>query len=114
VDDPTDLSGQAARSRRSEDARALRHKRDLDDVRWLMEQARGRRFVWCQLERAGVYRTSMTGNSYTYFNEGRRDVGLQLLLDINEACPESFLLMLQEQRDSNDRHDHDTADRATS
>lgn len=39
----------------------------------------GRMVLWDILEFCGVFRSSFTGNSKTYFNEGQRDVGLYIL-----------------------------------
>ena len=94
--DPTDLVGQAEYD--EEQQRLERHARELQikDVRWLMAHAEGRRIVWRLLEHAGIYRTSFTGNSGTFFNEGRRDVGLFLLAEVHEAAPQAYTKMLRE------------------
>lgn len=69
------------------------------DLQWVMSDKRGRRHVWRQLELAGVYRLSYTGEAQgTAFNEGRRNDGLRLLDEITRHCPDEYLLMLQEQR----------------
>lgn len=90
----TDEAVVAERRRKDKDAR----KQELADLRWLMGQPQGRRFMWRVLERAGVYKTSFTGNSATFFNEGKRDMGLWALATVMEACPEQFLSMTQENR----------------
>lgn len=41
--------------------------------------ADGKRVLWDIMSFCGVFQLSMTGNSYTYFNEGKRQVGLYLL-----------------------------------
>lgn len=64
----------------------------------VMNSEDGRAFVWRILSSAGVYRTSMTGNSYTFFNEGRRSLGLELMADIHEM-PEQYHLMIREAQD---------------
>ena len=71
-------------------------ERDLEDLGVVLSGPAGRRFVWRYLGACGVFKTSMTGDSYTYFNEGRRDVGLQLLADVMEADPNAYLLMTKE------------------
>lgn len=70
-----------------------------------MSDKRGRRAIWRLLDITGIYRTSFTGNSTTFFNEGARNVGLQFLADVNEACPERYLEMLKEQTE----HDNGNA-----
>jgi hypothetical protein len=76
----------------------------LDDIKWLMGSRRGRRIVWRLLERTGVFRSSFTGNSETFFREGMRNVGLMLMAQINEACPEQYTQMVQEQRENANRN----------
>lgn len=106
--DPTDLRAQE-RARAEADERVARQRRiELDDVRWLMSDKRGRRLIWRLFAIAGIYRTSFTGNSTTFFNEGRRDVGLHFLSDVQEACPERFLEMLKEQKEHDDGNGNGT------
>ena len=71
---------------------------ELDDFAWLMGDVRGRRFVWRYLSECGVFKTSFTGNSTTFFNEGARNMGLKLMADINDACPELYQVMVSEAR----------------
>jgi len=70
--------------------------RELHDLRTLMDTVEGRRFVWRLLERAGVFRTSFTGNSTTFFNEGQRNMGLIVLADVHEACADKYVVMMNE------------------
>lgn len=69
---------------------------ERDDTQWLMSTIQGRRFVWAQLSDAGVFRTSFTGNSETFFKEGQRDIGLRLLGKIMRHTPEAFSTMMAE------------------
>lgn len=72
---------------------------DAEDLRWLMSNKRGRRIVWRWLEKAGVYRSSFNhSGSVTSFNEGMRNIGLMLLSEIHECCPEHYLTMIMEQK----------------
>lgn len=70
--------------------------RDLEDMRFILETAQGRRFIWRQLGECGVFKSSFTGNSTTFFNEGRRDVGLKLMADVMDAKPDAYLQMAEE------------------
>lgn len=96
---PFDIHGQTARRKESEDERRARRVAEGEDLRRVMSTASGRRFVWGQLERAGVFRSSFTGNSETFFREGQRNIGLMLLADVNEFCPEQYLTMLMESKE---------------
>lgn len=98
VRNPTDLAAleadraaQAARDR-------LAKKAEMDDMKTIMSTPVGRRFMWNLLAKAGVYRTSFTGNSTTFFNEGQRNIGLMYQSQILEACPEQFVVMLNESK----------------
>lgn len=87
-------------------ARALKRKGVLDelarktaddDMTWLMGDPRGRRFMWRMLGHTGVYsRVFNTHGGLMNFNEGRRDVGLFLLGEIDRLFPERFALMAAE------------------
>lgn len=96
--DPTDLVGQEAE--KADQSRLRKNKRDseIKDFQWLMGDARGRRFMWRMLEMAGVYRSSFTGNSTTFFNEGQRNIGLMLVAEIHDTTPDAYALMLKENR----------------
>lgn len=75
----------------------LAQKTADDDFLWLMSDPRGRRFIWRKLGETGVYsKIFNTHGGWMNFNEGRRDVGLSLLGDIDRLCPERFALMAAE------------------
>ncbi len=75
-------------------------ERELLDVQKILETDFGRRFVWRYLGLAGVFQTSFTGNSTTFFNEGKRDIGLKLLTDVTQAKPDAYIQMTQEAKKS--------------
>lgn len=85
------LEARTARSVTSDQRR-----QELQDIVWLMDSGQGRRILSRLMAVTGVFHISMTGNSLTYYNEGRRSVGLELLADVNEVCPEKYILMLNE------------------
>lgn len=95
-DDPTDLLSQ----QRAHEAKAqlARNRRDteMDDLQWLMATPRGRRIIWRQLEATGLYVSSFTGNSETFFREGKRAIGLELQGKVAKAAPMGFQTMMQE------------------
>lgn len=72
-----------------------------DDLAWLMDDPRGRRFMWDLLGRCGVFRTSFTGNSTTFFNEGQRNIGLSYLDEIHQDIPGKYLDMINEAQKGN-------------
>jgi len=97
-DDPLDLDGQDKAS----DARARKSRAEAvseaDDIKWLMSGKRGRRVMWRLLDRAGVFRSSFTGNSETFFREGQRNIGLIYLGQVHEIAPDAYPTMVEENR----------------
>ena len=81
--------------RAKQKAESLNDRR-LNDIREVLNTRRGRRFFWRYLEICGVYKTSNADQHQIFFNEGMRNIGLQLLADLNEAAPEVYLIMLRE------------------
>ena len=78
-------------------AAALKRKQQVDDFKWLMAHAQGRRIVSRLLEEAGVHRTSFNhSGSVMAFNEGKRHMGLFLMAEILEIAPESYVKLLKE------------------
>lgn len=71
---------------------------NTDSLYAIMQLKEGRNFVWWLLEEAGVFRTSFTGNSTTFFNEGQRNIGLKVMAILNEKCPDLYLKMLKENK----------------
>jgi hypothetical protein len=69
---------------------------ELDDLRQLLSTKWGRRLIWRILEKTGQHRTSFTGNSTTFFNEGQRNIGLWLVDEVLLADTEKYLLMIKE------------------
>jgi len=78
-----------------------RQDRDANDVREVMNSVRGRRFIWNKLAFCGLYKTSYAGEHEIFYNEGMRNIGLKILADVSEACPEAYLLMQKENREEN-------------
>jgi hypothetical protein len=72
---------------------------ELADMKKMMSTREGRRFVWRLLDRAGVFRTSFTGNSTTFFNEGQRNIGLIVLADVMAAAADQYVVMMNESKE---------------
>lgn len=89
--DPAKVKKQAQKSE------MLRH-REIEDIFNVLATPSGRRFVWRYLTDCGIFKTSFTGNSETFYKEGQRSIGLKLLADVNEADPSAYLKMLDEAR----------------
>lgn len=98
---PTDLIEQAQDAEREQHAALAKAQREAEDFKWVVSTEQGRRFIWDLLAFTGIYRSSFTGNSQTFFNEGRRDVGLKVLGMVNEHAPEAYVTMLKENANGN-------------
>ena len=71
--------------------------RDLNDLRMVLKTPEGRRFIWKILSNAGIFRDPFTLNSNeTSYGLGRRRIGLDLLIDLNDAEPLAFAKLQSE------------------
>jgi hypothetical protein len=66
-----------------------------NDLKFLLASDQGRRFIWNMLEKCGVFKSSFTGSSETFFLEGQRNIGLKLMSDIMRVDPDSYLKMIK-------------------
>lgn len=73
---------------------------ELRDLRILLDQPAFRRFVWRYLKVCSVFKTTFTGDTQTFFNEGRRDIGCRLLADVTDARAEAYVEMMNEAKDT--------------
>jgi hypothetical protein len=95
-DAPTPDDIEASRQVREERAR-LAAQHEANDIRWLMGQKRGRRYLWRHLEQAGVFRLSFNTNAMQMaFNEGARNAGNRTLNLIHAVAPEQYHVMVGE------------------
>ena len=60
------------------------HRLDQSSLMSLLKNKEGRWFLMRLLDATGINANSFTGNSHTFFNEGKRQVGLELLARIQE------------------------------
>lgn len=74
-----------------------REARRLSGLKAILENKDARLYLWDLLDFCGVSRTSFTGNSHTFFNEGQRNVGLRIQADLTKHYPDSYLNMLKEE-----------------
>jgi hypothetical protein len=97
--DPYDLTTiEAAAESAQEDARLTRQQQ-VDDLKWLMAHASGRRFVGRLLQETGVLRTSFHHSGSTMaFNEGRKTIGYFLTGELLDITPDAYLRLLKEFR----------------
>lgn len=97
MNDPTDTratdDAQASEQLRAQELR----RKEVEDFKWLMAHAQGRRFIRRLLAETGVYRSSYNhSGSLMAFNEGKRNVGLMLMSELMELTPEHYFKLLKE------------------
>ena len=72
-------------------------QKEIEDVKSILKTPSGRRYFWRLLSKCGIFRNSFSLNSnQTAFSEGKRDIGLDMLNEINEADITAFAKMQNE------------------
>lgn len=88
--------------RRAEKSAKLAEISRKEIVTQIMASSPGRAWVYDFLSLCHVYTTTFTGEALSSaFSAGEQNVGLRLLADIMQACPQYYLEMM---REANDRH----------
>jgi hypothetical protein len=91
--DPADPDAVAAEERRL----ARERQRDLADLRAVLEWPAGRRLIWRVLSQAQPFNASYDESpTRMAFAEGRRNVGLWLLAELQAASPGEFATLIAE------------------
>lgn len=69
-----------------------------DELCAILATPGGRRAIWRLIDGAGVFRASYSGDALaTAYNEGRRAVGLGLMMEAQQASIDGYVLMVSEQ-----------------
>ncbi|EKN4374687.1 TPA: hypothetical protein ACM30P_000530 [Escherichia coli] len=92
---------------KEENARKQRDmaQREIDDIRFVMSSEQGRRVVWSVLEKGRVFSAISPMDAMAMaFNEGQRNLALELFQRVMAHCPEQYLKMAKE---ASDRSDHE-------
>ena len=77
----------------------LRRMRENAWLKDILSKEGGRDFIWRLLIQCGVFQTSFTGDApHTFFNEGKRQIGLWALTEIDEADKSAISLMQEESK----------------
>lgn len=66
-------------------------------VREVMKTPSGKAIVWSILTECGVYASMCTGDNQTFFLEGKREIGLQLIDMLNTADPTIYPRLMLDQ-----------------
>ena len=72
-------------------------QRKTNDLRKVLSSVEGRRIIWDLLSDCGVFCGSFnTNNAAMSFQEGRRDIGLKLIIALNRADKNAFARLQSE------------------
>ena len=74
----------------AEEKAKLEQDQRLADLKEVLNTPAGIRVISKVLEDGGLFRTSFTGNSKTFFNEGMRNLALKLFSEITDAAPDKL------------------------
>lgn len=97
MSDLFDIDATKARDTQRTDASRAERERADNELRFVMADARGRRFVWQLLGDAGIYRSSFATDPLVMAHaEGKRDTGLRLLDRILRVTPGDYLKAQEE------------------
>ena len=76
------------------------------DLRWIMSDVRGRRYMWGELGRNGLHsQTYSPNNSEQCFKAGQRNAALNMLADLTRVTPDDYLLMQAEAIEQDKRNE---------
>lgn len=70
--------------------------KEIEDLRFVLNDQRGRRVINRLLEKTGVYRNPFTGNSETYFRCGEMNIGQFIVAEVQAVSPDSYTNLLKE------------------
>jgi hypothetical protein len=101
-----------AHNRLAEKAAKVRAKQDEEVVKALMSTYQGRQYILSKLEAAHIFNTSFSRNALEMaFNEGERNQGLALLVDIMRVCPDQYTQMMREDNERQLARDSERSER---
>lgn len=75
----------------------IEREREIEDLKWVMADPKGRRFVWSLIEASDVGKSPFnTNTAQMAFNAGRQVAGITLADALKEHDPKGYLLMQSE------------------
>ena len=80
----------AAKQRKASESEERRRARLTLAVREVLKTDNGKRFLFWLINQTGVFAPCFTGNSSTFYLEGKRSVGLDVYRLLLEADPNAF------------------------
>lgn len=78
-----------------------------DNLHAMLQTKAGQSVLWEIINRTGLVAPDLfTGNSTTFYNMGKRDLGVELYNDIMAVDPRKFIEMQLKQLDEEKEEDH--------
>lgn len=75
----------------------IERKQQLDDLKWLMGHAEGKRIAARVISQTHVYHLSFnTSGTQMSFNEGERNIGLWFVTELSTAAPDKFVQLFKD------------------
>ncbi len=84
-----------------------------DDLNFVLRNPAARRVLWRIMDRCGIYSACFTTNSQTFYEEGKRSVGLSIVGDLVALSPDAYpnlLMTMHRERLANERSNSDESD----
>lgn len=86
--------------RRAEKVAKLADRQRVEVITNIMSTIPGRAWMLDRLERCHIFATTFVNDALiTAFGEGQRNIGLQDIDDIMQACPDKYILMMRERNE---------------
>lgn len=79
-----------------EKRRKIKRRQELDDIRFLLSSAQGRRFIWRLIAQAEVFHSIWSPSAQVHYNAGKQDFGHFIMAEVTEADETYFIKMMQE------------------
>lgn len=96
---PTDLAAAEQADEKAQRDAAADRRIEEDDIKWLMDDKRGRRIAHRILSRGAPHQPTFNPNALVMaFAEGKRSEAALLTAQLIALCPEKYLQMLKEHR----------------
>lgn len=96
-------AGDPVAIRRQQDKIKEMERRRINGLKAIVDNPDSRVWLWNLLEFCGIARISFTGNSETFFLEGGRNVGLKIQADLTRHFPESYIGMMRDNENEQQR-----------
>jgi len=84
---------------RQQEKKAAQRRQELEDLRQILDTPAGIRFFRRMVKDGRIFSTSMTGNSWTYFNEGARNLVNHYLADVTASVPDRMVLLMGQDKE---------------